>query len=128
MPRSNSQNSRSTSRPCKTYAIFGATPLDLNNAEDRKKIAESIDADLSPENLSCDGELNGPQIVKKLKHLQRAAIQLLDMDDTVTIYELGIFGIPINDILEFITVSKAFVRFSCIVIVAIVSFRDGDGT
>jgi len=70
-------------------AIFGATPLDLNNAEDRKKIAESIDADLSPENLSCDGELNGPQIVKKLKHLQRAAIQLLDMDDTVTIYELG---------------------------------------
>ena len=70
-------------------AIFGATPLDLNNAEDRKKIAESIDADLSPENLSCDGELSRPQIVKKLKHLQRAAIQLLDMDDTVTIYELG---------------------------------------
>ena len=70
-------------------AIFGATPLDLNNAEDRKKIAESIDADLSPENLSCDGELSGPQVVKKLKHLQRAAIQLLDMDDTVTIYELG---------------------------------------
>jgi hypothetical protein len=70
-------------------AIFGATPLDLNNAEDRKKIAESIDADLSPENLSCDGELSGPQVVKKLKHLQHAAIQLLDMDDTVTIYELG---------------------------------------
>ena len=73
----------------KWQAIFGTAPLDLSNAEDRKKIAAAIDSDLSPENLSCDGELNRPQIVKKLQHLQRAAIQLLDMDDTVTIYELG---------------------------------------
>ena len=70
-------------------AIFGGTPLDLNSAKDRAEIAASIDADLSPENLSCDGELSGPQRVKKLKHLQRAAIQLLDLDDTITIYELG---------------------------------------
>ena len=36
--------------------LFGSKPLSLLNAEDRQKIADSIDADLSPENLTCDGE------------------------------------------------------------------------
>ena len=31
--------------------------LCLTSAEDRQKIANTIDSDLSPENLTCDGEL-----------------------------------------------------------------------
>ena len=37
-------------------ALFGNKPLSLLNAKDRQAIANSIDADLSPENLTCDGE------------------------------------------------------------------------
>ena len=45
--------------------LFGSRPLDLNKAQDRKAIASSIDADLSPENLSCDGELPPSQVQAK---------------------------------------------------------------
>ena len=68
--------------------IFGSRPLDLNNAQDRKAIAESIDADLSPENLSCDGELPRSQVQAKYKRLTQCAQQLKKLDPTVEIYEL----------------------------------------
>ena len=32
--------------------LFGNKPLDLNNPQDRQRIANKIDADLSPENLT----------------------------------------------------------------------------
>ena len=69
-------------------AIFGGTPLDLNNAQDRKAIASSIDADLSPENLSCDGELSRTATVAKYRKLSTVAKQLQKLDPTVEIYEL----------------------------------------
>ena len=69
-------------------AMFGDAPLDLSNAEDRKKIASSIDADLSPENLSCDGELSRTATVAKYRKLSTVAKQLQKLDSTVTIYEL----------------------------------------
>ena len=67
--------------------LFGSKPLDLNNAQDRKKIAQSIDADLSPENLSCDGELPPSQVQAKYKRLSQCAEQLKKLDPTVEIYE-----------------------------------------
>ena len=67
--------------------LFGSKPLDLNNAQDRKKIAQSIDADLSPENLSCDGELPPSQVQAKYKRLSQCAQQLKKLDPTVEIYE-----------------------------------------
>ena len=42
--------------------IFGGTKLSLLNAQDRQRIAQSLDADLSPENLTCDGELRGAEL------------------------------------------------------------------
>ena len=69
-------------------AIFGDAPLNLNSAKDRKKIAQSIDADLSPENLSCDGELSRTATVAKYRKLSTVAKQLQKLDSTVTIYEL----------------------------------------
>ena len=68
--------------------IFGSRPLSLNNAQDRKAIAQSIDADLSPENLCCDGELPRSQVQAKYKRLTTVAQQLKKLDPTVEIYEL----------------------------------------
>jgi len=73
----------------KWSALFGKAPLDLNNAEDRKTIAENIDCDLSPENLACDGEASVAHVRKQGRYLRQCAIQLLDIDNTVTIHELG---------------------------------------
>jgi hypothetical protein len=68
-------------------AIFGNKPLSLLNAADRQKIADSIDADLSPENLTCDGELRGSQVQAKYRMLTRCAEELLSIDPAVKFYE-----------------------------------------
>ena len=69
-------------------AVFGIAPLDLTNAQDRQKIAETIDSELSPENLSCDGELGYGQIQARHQVLSRAGKQLLALDPSLKIYEL----------------------------------------
>jgi hypothetical protein len=67
--------------------IFGEKPLSLLNAKDRQRIAESIDCDLSPENLSCDGELPRSQVQAKYRRLTRCAEELKSIDPAVTFYE-----------------------------------------
>lgn len=67
--------------------LFGHKPLSLMNAKDRQKIAESIDCDLSPENLTCDGEVRGAQLQAKYRMLTRAAQELQSIDPSVTFYE-----------------------------------------
>lgn len=70
-------------------AIFGSKPLSLLNAKDRQQIADSIDADLSPENLTCDGELRGSQVQAKYRMLTRAAEELRSIDPSVKFYEFN---------------------------------------
>jgi len=70
-------------------AIFGSKPLSLLNAADRQKIADSIDADLSPENLTCDGELRGSAVQAKHRMLTRAAQELMSIDPSVKFYEFS---------------------------------------
>ena len=74
-------------RENKWSAIFKETPLSLQNAADRKRIASKIDSCLSPENLSCDGELSRAQVNAKFRFLTRAAEQLMKLDPSVKIYE-----------------------------------------
>jgi hypothetical protein len=69
--------------------IFGNKPLDLNNKADRQRIADSIDADLSPENLTCDGELPRSQVQARYRELTQAAKQLQQLDPSVKFYEFG---------------------------------------
>ena len=64
-------------------SFFNQTPLDINNAADRKKIADGIDCDLSPENLHCDGEISQAQAMKKLRRLNKCAAELLKLDPSV---------------------------------------------
>lgn len=70
-------------------ALFGAEPLSLLKAVDRQRIADAIDADLSPENLTCDGELRGSQVQSRYRMLTRAAEELRSIDPSVKFYEFG---------------------------------------
>ena len=68
-------------------AELGAQPLSLLRAKDRQHIAEIIDARLSPENLSCDGELSRAETNRRYRNLARCAEELLSIDPTVTFCE-----------------------------------------
>jgi hypothetical protein len=67
--------------------IFGAKALTLDNATDRQKIADSIDCDLSPENLTCDGELSPREVQARYRALTSAAKELQKLDSSVKFYE-----------------------------------------
>ena len=69
--------------------LFGGKELSLQNATDRQRIADSIDSDLSPENLTCDGELPRSLVQKRYKELTTAAFELKRLDPTVKFYEFG---------------------------------------
>ena len=69
--------------------IFGESALSLFDANDRKFIADLIDGDLSPENLTCDGELPANQVRQKHAFLCRCAQELMSIDPTVTFYEFS---------------------------------------
>jgi hypothetical protein len=70
--------------------IFGGKELRLLNAKDRQTIANSIDSDMSPENLTCDGELPRAEVARRVKMLSRCAEELLCIDSSVTFYEMGV--------------------------------------
>ena len=67
--------------------IFGQPALDINNANDRVRIANAIDCDLSPENLSCDGELSIAQVRSRYSTLTKAADELRALDPSITFME-----------------------------------------
>ena len=69
--------------------IFKGPQLSLQNDADRKRIAQMIDADLSPENLTCDGELSRAEVDRRYRTLRRVAAQLIQLDPTVQFYEFN---------------------------------------
>jgi hypothetical protein len=68
-------------------SVFGKPPLSLLNVFDRQRIADRIDSQLSPENLSCDGELSRTETNRRYRNLTRCAEQLLSIDPAVKFYE-----------------------------------------
>lgn len=69
--------------------IFGGKQLNLANAADRQAIADSIDAALSPENLTCDGELPASQVQARYRSLTKVAAELKAFDPNVKFYEFA---------------------------------------
>jgi hypothetical protein len=71
--------------------IWGNTPLSLDTAADRKRIAQKIDSALSPENLTCDGELPRAEVNRRYRELTAAAKDLIKLDPSVAqhMYEFG---------------------------------------
>jgi len=68
-------------------AIFKGKQYEIQTAEGRQEVADCLDSDLSPENLSCDGELPRSQVQAKYRQLSQAAKELLKLDSTVKMYE-----------------------------------------
>ena len=68
-------------------SIIGQRQLSLSIAKDRQEIANRIDSALSPENLSCDGELSRTETNRRYRALTTAARQLLQVDPAVKFYE-----------------------------------------
>ena len=71
--------------------IWGTAPLSLDTAADRKRIAQKIDSALSPENLTCDGELPRAEVNRRYRELTAAAKDLIKLDPSVAqyMYEFG---------------------------------------
>jgi hypothetical protein len=67
--------------------IFKGKQYSLLSAVDRQAIASMLDADLSPENLTCDGEVRGAELQAKARFLNRCAAELVSIDPSVTFYE-----------------------------------------
>ena len=68
-------------------SFFQGTQYSLNTAKDRQALADMIDSALSPENLTCDGELSRTEVNRRYKELMTAAKQLKKLDPSVTFYE-----------------------------------------
>ena len=71
-------------RQNKWNAMFGNhTPYEVATAAGRKRVAEVIDCALSPENLSCDGELTRSQVQARYRELNGAARDLVRLDPSM---------------------------------------------
>ncbi len=68
-------------------SFFKGPQYTLNSAADRQAVADMIDSALSPENLTCDGELPRAEVNRRYKELITAAKQLKKFDPEVKFYE-----------------------------------------
>jgi hypothetical protein len=64
---------------------------EVATAAGRKRVAETIDCALSPENLSCDGELPRAEVNRRYRELTEAARDLIKLDPSMSqhMYEFG---------------------------------------
>ena len=68
-------------------SFFNGEQYEIKTAAGRQRVADMIDAALSPENLTCDGELPRAEVNRRWKELNTAAIQLRKLDPNVKFYE-----------------------------------------
>ena len=68
-------------------SFFKGEQYEIQTARGRQRVADMIDAALSPENLTCDGELPRAEVNRRYKELMTAAKQLKKLDPAVTFYE-----------------------------------------
>jgi hypothetical protein len=73
-------------------SFFKGPQYEIDTADGRRRVAQMIDACLSPENLTCDGELPRAEVQARYKELTTAARQLVKLDPSVRqyIYEMEI--------------------------------------
>jgi hypothetical protein len=68
-------------------SFFKGEQYEITTAKGRQRVADMIDAALSPENLTCDGELPRDEVNRRYRELMTAAKQLKQLDPAVTFYE-----------------------------------------
>ena len=69
-------------------AIFNRGQYDLGNERDRQRLARRIDSELSPENLTMDGELSRTEVNRRYNNLIRVAEQLQKLDPSIQFSEV----------------------------------------
>ena len=69
--------------------LFKGKEYEIQTNKGRQEVADCLDCDLSPENLSCDGELSRSQVQVKYRQLTQAAKELQKLDSTVKFYEFA---------------------------------------
>ena len=68
-------------------SFFKGEQFEIKTAKGRQRVADMIDSSLSPENLTCDGELSRTEVNRRYKELMTAAKQLKKLDPSVSFYE-----------------------------------------
>ena len=68
-------------------SFFQGEHYEIATAAGRQRVADMIDSALSPENLTCDGELSRTEVQRRYRELMTAAKQLKKLDPSVTFYE-----------------------------------------
>ena len=69
--------------------MFKGKEYEIQTLKGRQEVADCLDCDLSPENLSCDGELPRSQVQAKYRALTQAAKELQKLDPIVKFYEFA---------------------------------------
>ena len=68
--------------------LFKQRKLHLENLEDLRTLALHLESDLSPENLTCDGEANPAYVKQRHRFLLAVARQIKIKDPSITFWEL----------------------------------------
>lgn len=68
-------------------SFFNGEQYEIKTPQGRQRVADMIDAALSPENLTCDGELPRAEVNRRYRELVGAARALKRLDPNVTFYE-----------------------------------------
>lgn len=68
-------------------SFFNGEQYEIATAKGRQRVADMIDSCLSPENLTCDGELPRAEVNRRYRELTQAAKQLRILDPSVKFYE-----------------------------------------
>jgi hypothetical protein len=63
--------------------FFETEKYTLDTRKGRVRLALMLDNALSPENLSCDGEIRGAELRDKYEYLSGAARELCALDDSL---------------------------------------------
>ena len=71
----------------KWHKMFKGKEYEIQTFKGRQEVADCLDCDLSPETLSCDGELTRSQVQARYRTLTQAAKELQKLDPTVKFYE-----------------------------------------
>jgi len=69
--------------------LFNGPQFEVKTSQGRQRVANSLDGDLSPENLTCDGELPRSQVQARYRQLTAAARDLQKLDPSVKFYEFA---------------------------------------
>ena len=72
-------------------SFFKGEQYEIKTAAGRQRLADQIDSALSPENLTCDGELPRAEVNRRYRALTGAAQDLIRLDPSMAqfMYEFG---------------------------------------